>query len=603
MKALKIIGVIITSILALSFNSLSQNVGIGTLTPDNSSLLHLQSTDRGLLVPRLTTAQRNAIVNPANGLLVFDTDFNCFYYWRQVSSQWIDLCEGLVGPTGATGATGAIGAQGPQGIQGPTGPTGATGAVGAQGPQGIQGPTGPTGPTGATGPTWTLTNAIFNNTGTLTINATAGSGAPISTAAAAWLTTGNSGTSAPANFIGTTDNNPWAIRTNNTERIRVTNTGLVGVGTDSPNFLLHLNQAGTAFGQPAIQLTNSNTGTGVNQGIRIAAENLNFWLDNRSNGSINFATNTIERMRITNDGRVGIAVNTFLNRIDVNGSFALGSFAGNFTAPVNGFIVDGNVRIGAPNAVTINPNVADNEIIKLDVSGGYTRLGNYNSDPNFGLQPGKSFTTGVGALAIGMNRQAGTSNVDFWNTTDNTQTAANLNSDRGFNWRRYDNSGNEQLLMTLNGLGNLTITGTTFSPSDRRLKTNDKEIGNNILEKILLLEPKKYIKTNSGIDEAGNIKFYSDNEYGFEDFGFIAQDLYQVFPELVSKPVDENKDLWAVDYARLSVFLTKAIQEQQKVIDKQNIELAELKNQMQGLVNQVNSLKLLISDYNSITEK
>lgn len=57
-------------------------VGIGTTNPDNSSILDIESTDRGILIPRLTTAQINAIVNPANGLMVYNTDlkefqFNC----------------------------------------------------------------------------------------------------------------------------------------------------------------------------------------------------------------------------------------------------------------------------------------------------------------------------------------------------------------------------------------------------------------------------------------------------------------------------------------------------------------------------------------------
>jgi len=64
-----------------SFNNYAQ-VGIGTTNPDNSSVLDIQANDKGILIPRLTTAQINAIVNPANGLLVFNTDlqefqFNC----------------------------------------------------------------------------------------------------------------------------------------------------------------------------------------------------------------------------------------------------------------------------------------------------------------------------------------------------------------------------------------------------------------------------------------------------------------------------------------------------------------------------------------------
>ncbi|GAL90841.1 hypothetical protein [Jejuia pallidilutea] len=55
-------------------------VGIGTTNPDNSSILDVESTNKGVLVPRLTTAQRNAIVNPATSLLIFNTSTQQFEF-------------------------------------------------------------------------------------------------------------------------------------------------------------------------------------------------------------------------------------------------------------------------------------------------------------------------------------------------------------------------------------------------------------------------------------------------------------------------------------------------------------------------------------------
>ena len=52
--------------------ALSQNV-IGGSTPDTSAVLALQSTQKGFLPPRMSTAQRNAIVLPATGLIVYNT--------------------------------------------------------------------------------------------------------------------------------------------------------------------------------------------------------------------------------------------------------------------------------------------------------------------------------------------------------------------------------------------------------------------------------------------------------------------------------------------------------------------------------------------------
>ncbi|WP_303319187.1 hypothetical protein Q4Q34_16310 [Flavivirga abyssicola] len=52
-------------------------VGIGTVTPNNSSVLDVQSTNKGVLLPRLTNAQKNNIPSPATGLMVYDTTNKC----------------------------------------------------------------------------------------------------------------------------------------------------------------------------------------------------------------------------------------------------------------------------------------------------------------------------------------------------------------------------------------------------------------------------------------------------------------------------------------------------------------------------------------------
>jgi len=73
-----------------------QNVGIGTSTPDPSALLHLESTSKGLLIPRMTQAQRNAIGSPATGLMIYQTDNNPgFYYWN--GTAWIPLLSSTSG--------------------------------------------------------------------------------------------------------------------------------------------------------------------------------------------------------------------------------------------------------------------------------------------------------------------------------------------------------------------------------------------------------------------------------------------------------------------------------------------------------------------------
>lgn len=66
------------------------NVGIGTTNPVFNSILEISSTTKGVLLPRLTTTQVNAIASPGNGLTVYNTTLNtlCFYNgtsWQKVS--------------------------------------------------------------------------------------------------------------------------------------------------------------------------------------------------------------------------------------------------------------------------------------------------------------------------------------------------------------------------------------------------------------------------------------------------------------------------------------------------------------------------------------
>lgn len=60
----------------------TQSVGINTNTPDNTAQLDISSTTKGLLVPRMTQAQRAVIATPATGLLVYQTDNQPGFYYN-----------------------------------------------------------------------------------------------------------------------------------------------------------------------------------------------------------------------------------------------------------------------------------------------------------------------------------------------------------------------------------------------------------------------------------------------------------------------------------------------------------------------------------------
>ncbi|MCB0518445.1 MAG: tail fiber domain-containing protein [Lewinellaceae bacterium] len=58
-------------------------------SPAASAILDVQATDKGMLVPRMTTAQRTAIASPATGLLVFDNSTGGFWFYN--GTAWVEL--------------------------------------------------------------------------------------------------------------------------------------------------------------------------------------------------------------------------------------------------------------------------------------------------------------------------------------------------------------------------------------------------------------------------------------------------------------------------------------------------------------------------------
>lgn len=71
--------------------SMAQNVSInvGGAAPDSSAMLDVSARDKGILIPRMTSAQRIGITNPANGLIVYQTDaLSGIYIYNSGSNLW-----------------------------------------------------------------------------------------------------------------------------------------------------------------------------------------------------------------------------------------------------------------------------------------------------------------------------------------------------------------------------------------------------------------------------------------------------------------------------------------------------------------------------------
>jgi len=90
---------------------LAQSVGIGTSTPAPSARLDVSDTLRGILIPRLTTAQRNNIPSPAHSLLIYNIDCDEYQYYIP-GAGWVSLLSNVTAGGGGGGTLTAYPATG-----------------------------------------------------------------------------------------------------------------------------------------------------------------------------------------------------------------------------------------------------------------------------------------------------------------------------------------------------------------------------------------------------------------------------------------------------------------------------------------------------------
>jgi len=227
--------------------------------------------------------------------------------------------------------------------------------------------------------------ATFNTDSVLTINGGVVKKAPYSSLAAGnWSLTGNTGTSATTNFIGTTDAMDFVTKTNNMERMRITGSGLVGIGTSTPSSDLTLyqssgsgNSKGFTFAGNSIGGTSSGSGFLMSLGYNTTG-NKQLWIgdaDYAGNASGSFArfgiagasfpvldavsgNNALRRylaIGVAGDANSGIIFggdNTSVNpgsQVWDNGNMTIGSGYKSYAAPSNGLLVQGNVGINTSN--------------------------------------------------------------------------------------------------------------------------------------------------------------------------------------------------------------------------------------------------------------
>jgi hypothetical protein len=111
--------------------------------------------------------------------------------------------------------------------------------------------------------------------------------------------------------------------------------------------------------------------------------------------------------------------------------------------------------------------------------------------------------------------------------------------------------------------------------SDARIKSNQKPLPYGLAE-IMQLKPLAYFHHNSTVED-NTIKIM---DTGSESIGLLAQEVIDIIPEVVSRPQNQDTDLWGMSYDKLVPVLIKAIQEQQTEIELLKSELKAIRDKL-----------------------
>jgi hypothetical protein len=399
-----------------------------------------------------------------------------------------------------------------------------------------------------------------------------------------------------------------ALNGTNSEKMRITSAGRVGIGTTSPGSRLHvagadwsvnplLLSASAATAGSSIRFTSpdagnrtydiiGSTGTGASMGAGF----FGIWDD--TGGAYRFVINP--------SGYIGINNITPASQLAINSSVPVRSlgidhdYAGSSTQ--YGITVDMTGGTGTGAKYGIDCNVTGTSASTSALYGLETDL-----NPNGGT--GTMYGVNSSVLASGasgsrygvysiVGTAAGTSSgISVYGQITGSATGTHYGvygyaDGAGTNYGVYGFAPSAEAGYAVYASGNMAYTGTITDVSDQRLKMNIQPMPG-VLKKVLELRPTTF--------------FYKAKEYSFmqlpeeKQLGLIAQEVEEVFPEVVTdnvhpgvtdadgKAIHMPVEYKGIDYTILVPVLIKAMQEQQAIIDNQNSGIKELKAELAEL--------------------
>lgn len=372
-----------------------------------------------------------------------------------------------------------------------------------------------------------------------------------------WNLTGNAGTNTATNFIGTTDAKALYLKTSNKTRLAITSGGKVGVGLTVPDTRLHV--ANTSLGSIS---TGGSLQIGLSNTTNLVMD------DNQIQARYNGIGSTLYLQFFGGDIDVceGGGIANFHGGISSNNSNGYGLYATGTSFGIYGYCANNFGVVGESYYTGVR---------------GVGNLGVEGLGETYGVYGQSSY--GYGIYGYSPYFQAG----HFESVSNNALWAKTSSTAAGVYAGVFEGS---------------VYTYGVYSSSDRTLKKNIREFGD-AMSIINKLKPKNYEFRNDGKYAALNLP--KGNHYGF-----IAQELEEVLPELVAaaphglgqpaaKPADPknpNKeiattqtsdadaipDTKAINYTELIPIMIKAMQEQQQEINLLKTQNAQMQQDLQS---------------------
>jgi hypothetical protein len=348
-----------------------------------------------------------------------------------------------------------------------------------------------------------------------------------------------------------------AVATAGTERVTVTSVGRVGVGTNSPNQLVHVSGGN-------IRVSSASENTIITNGGNFTTGAVTDSAILYGSGSLLFGNGSTERMRLDASGNLGIGTTTPSAKLELQGNSTVASIK---------YLADGGSALlswknsSGTTLWSIGGGIAaaQDELAFVRQSTPVARFdssGNFLVNATSNTENAKMFVRfsgdGVNGMALSNTASSGAPTFFAFNDTaqalNNTQVVARYTDTSATRWELRKNG----------GLANYSANNVNLS--DERVKTDVTPLGS-YWDKIKALQVVTYK--------------YLDQSHGDDNIGVIAQQVESVAPELVSNdgfgetPVD-GVPLKSIYEADLHYAALKALQEAMARIEELTARVATL---------------------------